>query len=90
MGAEGKHRTVLHADESFRDREDRDSHSDHYWVVAITEDEPGFSIVSRWRTLEGARAQADVYNAHLGLSDDEIRAIRISSLRASIAAEEGE
>lgn len=80
---QGKHRTVLHADRGFRE-----VGSDSYWVVAITEDEPGFKIVSEWSSLDEAMQQAKGYNAQLGLTDDEVRAIRISSMRASIAAEE--
>lgn len=83
MIAEGnKARTVLHADESFRDVV-----TGRYWVVAITEDEPGFRVVCDWDNLADAKMQADKYNAAVGLADDE-RAIRISSMAASIAAEE--
>jgi hypothetical protein len=78
-------KTILHADESFVDPESR-----NFQVVAITDNEPGYRVVSDWPTLDEAKDQVDAYNANLGLTADEILDIRVRSMAAHNVQKYGE
>lgn len=73
-------RVAYHADESFV----HPVAPDPYIVAKITEGEPGYQIKSGTHpTVESAKAAADALNLDLGLSAEDVLAIRTSSMAAS-------
>lgn len=71
-------RFCYHADESFFDG-DRGG----YLLVKITENEPGYDILSADQQLDHVREVARVHNDRLGLTKDDVLDIRSSSMAAS-------
>jgi hypothetical protein len=76
---------VWYTNESFFERE-----SGKYVVARIAEDSPGYEVWDRFATLADAQAAAATANQTHGLSEADVLAVVVSSMRAGRVEEPNE
>lgn len=74
-------RYCYHADETYYDLD-----SDEYLLIRVTEHQPDYEVVATFKSLELAKEIAKNGNLVALRTNDDVMQIRLSAMRASLAA----